>query len=353
MSSVDLSPSFGADGEKLKLRALGGSSRSRARADTVTAWQVEMEARAKDLFDEYDTDGNGFLSREEFARITPPFTDELRGNFDNWDKYGPDGKLGGDGLISRKEFEDPPTNPEEQFAALDENGDGVLSSKDGEISAEDEYAWDTYPYEGEISLEEYKKRFEEKAERDIGAVSDVKVAVDSSTMEIVVTWSEPTLEYMPEDIVYHIERFAPETYEQRMSAYRRATADWLPLKRAWDNNFEKWLDETDADGVKNRNKFPQNQWKTQFGTPEPEQPVEPSEWEPVTGPGSLLMAPSTGTSRSRPRLPIPMPCGWPLRKTHGVDRRRMTQCRVSRNSSSIRTDRSRKVTRPTCATGWR
>lgn len=247
-------------------------------------WQVELEVRGKDEFEEFDIDGDGYWSKDEFAR-RPPEPSDLRAKFENWDRYGASQGTPRDGLISREEFEDPPQDTMEQWTKLNTRADDYLDAQDGEISEEQEYAWDTHPYDGKIDYTEFEKRFEERAERNLGPVSGVRVSVDTTTMEIVVNWSEPSIDFLPEDIMYSIERFAPETYDARDSAYKRAMADWMKVWGDYNNGLQKWLDETDAEGKKNRDKYPRGQWKEKHeeetGNTEPPEPAKPELWERV------------------------------------------------------------------------
>lgn len=80
------------------------------------------EYRAKNTFDRYDLDYDGFLSPHEMeqAHLHPQKRDERLNKQD----------VDGDGIISRNEF----TGDDAAFARLDKNQDGVISDADKHVA---------------------------------------------------------------------------------------------------------------------------------------------------------------------------------------------------------------------------
>ena len=243
-------------------------------------WQVTMDSKPQDEFAQYDLDGNGSWDITEFQQ-TPYFTGPApRNDFKEWDRNPADDQ------ISRTEHANKPEDETEAFRRKDTSGDGALTAKDGEITADEELKWDTYPYDGKIDLQEYIDRYKPRTERDLGPVTGVEAKIDPATMEIVVTWTTPALDSEPEDIAYMIERRAPETVAKRQGEYRKKVQKYTDDLRAWDAAFEKWWNNKVQDGEKNNKQLFPNKKDAQkqfaASTPRPVAPADPSEWEPVT-----------------------------------------------------------------------
>ncbi|MCA8915273.1 MAG: hypothetical protein KDB90_07665 [Planctomycetes bacterium] len=242
-------------------------------------WQVNMDPKPQDEFDQYDDNPkDGFWDLPEFQR-TPYFTGPApRNEFKNWDVTGPNGVAPGDGLISRDEYNHPPKDPREAFDEADKNKDGWLTSKDGEISKDEEYNWDRYPFDSKVDFQEYVDRYKAHDEVDLGAVENVAAKIDPATMEIVVTWEDPAVDSLPPDIQFIIERRAPETVEKRRSEYRQKVQKYTEALRNWEDGFDKWWDkETNPDKKKAQKEY-------EADHPKPVAPKEPSDWEEVVGP---------------------------------------------------------------------
>lgn len=242
-------------------------------------WDVQMEGPQKDEFAQYDENGDGYWDQLEFQR-TPYFgrsTDD--GKFEKWDRFPTDGQ------ISREEYKDPPRSDREAFDEADTNDDGFLTSKDGEITAEEEYNWDRFPFDGKIDFAEYVKRYDPHDEVDLGPVSGVEARLDPATMEIVVSWSDPDLATAPKDLAYMLERRAPETVAKRMTEWRKKVQEYNAKYRDWEARFEKWWNAEAAEGQKsNKQLFPRRpDAEKEFAKTDakPVQPPQPSEWEPV------------------------------------------------------------------------
>ena len=253
-------------------------------------WQVELTPPDADYFEENDLNRDGFWTKEEFSR-TGPYTNPDRAKFENWDRNK-------DGQISREEYDNPPASESENFAKADVNGDGVLTSPN-EITEQEAYDWDrqdpvTGEYDGKINLDEYTKRWDPREERDLGAVSNVRVSVDPTSMEIVVSWDEPQVDSIPEDIAYYIERFAPETYEERKSAYRIKVTKYMEALTAWNKRFDAWWNEPAPEGAKSRKELfsrrpdAEVQYVADTSDTKPIEPKEPGAWEPVTDSADAL-----------------------------------------------------------------
>lgn len=262
-------------------------------------WIVELEAPPQDIFQQYDRNGDGFWDKNEFAS-TPYATgaDKDLANFDNWDRNPEDGR------ISESEHNDPPRSDVTVFEEeLDTNPkDGYLTAPD-EITQAEVDKWDRHPYDGKISLEEYRRRFEPREERDLGAVSNVRVAVDPATMEIVVTWDEPQVQDMPADIVYYVERFAPQTKAERESEYRRRMAKYLEEWRPWNDRFQAWWRGSTEDGKTRRSLFPREdeakkKYVEETGDNPPQEPAKPEDWEVVTETAGELVSGTEFRDRS-------------------------------------------------------
>jgi hypothetical protein len=251
-------------------------------------WEVTMEAPIGDLFSQMDENVDNYIDTIEFQRNMP---DEWRGTlketFNNWDRVDDAGNAKPDGLINRKEFDDPPTDDSERFVALDKDGDGSLTSKAGEATEAEVQAWDRYPFDGKISPQEYSDRYKPHEEVDLGAVENVAARADSATMEIVVTWDDPALAAKPSDLSFMIMRRAPETVAKRQSDYRRKMGEFGPKEREWFDKFDKWYSDpaVDAEGKTNKQKYP-NKLEAQKAfaqiVPRPIAPQEAKEWELVT-----------------------------------------------------------------------
>ncbi|MCB9894669.1 MAG: hypothetical protein H6839_09480 [Planctomycetes bacterium] len=246
-------------------------------------WQVTMDAKPQDEFAQFDTNGDGSWDQIEFQQ-TSYFTGPApRNEFKNWDRNQ-------DGLISKEEYKDPPKDPTEAFAELDKSGDGFLTSKDGEITAEEERTWDRGDFDGKIDFQEYIDRYKPHDEVDVGAVENVAAKIDPATMEIVVTWDDPAVDTVPPDIQYFIERRAPETVEKRRSEYRKRVQKYTEALRAWEDRFDKWWNTTDAEGKKpNKQMWPkksdaEKEYLRSTSDMKPVMPKEASDWEEVAGP---------------------------------------------------------------------
>ncbi|MBZ0135891.1 MAG: hypothetical protein K8I27_05920 [Planctomycetes bacterium] len=251
-------------------------------------WQVEMDGAPEDAFQAADLNKDNFWDKTEFERTTHyPKT-----SFTQWDRDN-------DGRITREEFNNPPVGVEDQFAKLDLDASGDLSAPD-EITDKQAYDWDrqdpdTGEYDGRISLDEFTNRFGPRDERDLGAVSNVQAAVDTSTMQIVVTWDAPQVGKLPEDTAYYIERFAPETFEERMSVYRRDTVPkYMEELQAWKGRFDAWWNDStpQANGKTRKQTYSrrddaEKKYTEETGDAKPLEPEEPGPWEPVTDESTL------------------------------------------------------------------
>lgn len=258
--------------------------------DLPLRWVLEVESPELDEFQKYDEDKSKYWDEDEFRRASKD------GEFAEWDKDG-------DGKISREEFEDPPVGREDRFKELDVNGDGVLT--EGEISAEDVETYDrSNPRDGKVTLEEWLDTTP-KAEFDLAAPTVVDVRFDAKKMEIVVTWTEGDMADKAPDLGYIIERYSPETLKERQDAYGALQLKHTQKLRDWKSKFEEWwkTDAKDEEGnpVTDSDGNPQT-WKELYPrrrdaedifiktTPRPVSPPKPSDWEVVN-----LDAPINGT----------------------------------------------------------
>ncbi|MCA8947364.1 MAG: hypothetical protein KDB29_14110, partial [Planctomycetes bacterium] len=157
-------------------------------------WVVTMDDAKGDEFDEYDiAPKDGVWTENEFQQTPIWGQPNLRGEFKNWDRNS-------DGQISREEYDDPPRDNREQFDELNTNTDGGEFLTEGEITAQQVRDWDRYPYDDKVSFEEFERRYEPREERDLGPVVNVQAKVDPAQMEIIVTWENPAVADLPEDI---------------------------------------------------------------------------------------------------------------------------------------------------------
>jgi hypothetical protein len=256
-------------------------------------WEVTMDTPIGDRFAQMDVNADGLIGSDEFSRELPPeWVGTLKAKFENWDRLNESGDNKPDGFIDRKEYADPPTSPEETFQAMqkpdpaDEKNE-VLTSKAGEISKDDEYKWDRYPFDGKIEFQEYADRYKPHDERGLGAVEAVEAKVDAASMAIVVTWSDPKIDDKPEDIAFMILRRAPETVAQREAAWRQEMVKFNKALEDWDKAFDTWYTSpSDADPAKtNKQAYPdKNKAKDEYAKKNPRlvAPDKPSEWENVT-----------------------------------------------------------------------
>lgn len=207
-------------------------------------FDVTMEPPPEDTFAEYDTNKDGYWTEDEW-RQSPVFPDPP---FAEWDRDG-------DGLISEAEFDEGPRQDERTvFDELDKNGDRALEPGTDDITPEDVEKWDRYPYDGKIDFDEYKLRWEPNPAREFGPVENVEAATDYDAMEIVITWEEPNVGNLADDVTYIIERRAPETVQQRQRDYNRRMRDYRDRLREWEeSNFEPWYSQLSSDYKRNNN----------------------------------------------------------------------------------------------------
>ena len=326
---------------------------SRKMQELPIAWQVVMAVPPENEFAKADENGDGFIDKREFDRWAQPTDDPLRREFKNWDRND-------DGLISPAEFADPPTSDEDRFRELNKNGDKFLTGPD-EITDKEAYDWDRYPFDGKITLEEYKDRYKPRTERDYGPVQNVIARFDPVRMVVVITWDNPDVAKVPEDIVFMIQRRAPETVEKRKREHRQQLIRFQDRDREYMTGYrewaETWLAQDYQDGEGNRVMVPipdapedaetrerpktngeQFQTETQrvreyeriTGKQRPSQPQEPSEWENVPGADrvsgnehldptfdldvtytyAVRMRSAMPPDRGQPGVPLPNSEGW-------------------------------------------
>lgn len=247
--------------------------------------KVNVELTPLSEFETFDENKDGFWDEREF-RASPYYGLPGKvGQFKEWDRHkDAAGKV--DQKISRAEYDDPPVEDDERFKQLDKNGVDGLTAPD-EISNEDALKWDRPPYDGKISLEEFKGRFAADESVDLGAVKSVGVTVDLEKMEIVVTWETPELGTVPPDITYLIERFSPETVEARKKEYGKRVAKYTADLQKWEADFDKWwngptADDADDPARTEKNVEPDRRKalpKFEQITPKPVMPEEPQAWE--------------------------------------------------------------------------
>jgi len=242
--------------------------------------KVTVQDRVQNEFEEYDTDEpkDGRWSEREF-KVTPYAggSGQVR-DFKNWDRDK-------SGYIERKEYDDPPVEEEERFRQLDKSDDKVLTAPD-EISSADMLAWDE-DFDDKITLQEFKDRYKAKEWVDLGPVKSVGVSADLEKMEIVVTWETPEVTTVPPDITYRIERYSPETVEQRRKDYGKAVGRYTDALQKWEAAFDKWWllpTEDDKDAPERTNKAAEPNRRAAMDifakvTPRPVKPEEPSDWE--------------------------------------------------------------------------
>lgn len=243
--------------------------------------KVNVQDRVLNEFEEYDVDPKDERWSEKEFRATPyPSTTGKTKDFKNWDRDGSK-------FIERKEYDDPPVEDDERFRQLDKNEDNSLTAPD-EISSEDLLAWDEN-FDDKVSLQEFKDRYKPKEWVDLGPVKSVGATVDPEKMEIVITWETPELTTVPPDIAYLIERYSPETVEQRKKDYGKRVARYTKELEAWEKAFDAWWNSaTDAedDGEKKNKDIitDKNKAMAAFAQikPKPVMPAQPTEWEEVT-----------------------------------------------------------------------
>ncbi|MCA8918084.1 MAG: hypothetical protein KDB68_01400 [Planctomycetes bacterium] len=246
-------------------------------------WVVTMDDAKGDEFDEYDiAPKDGVWTENEFQQTPIWGQPNLRGEFKNWDRNS-------DGQISREEYDDPPRDNREQFDELNTNTDGGEFLTEGEITAQQVRDWDRYPYDDKVSFEEFERRYEPREERDLGPVVNVQAKVDPAQMEIIVTWENPAVADLPEDISFYIVRRAPETVEKRKAEYRRKVQDYNKRLLEWEARFDSWwTSPSDANAEKTNKQVEPNKNKAQKKFQEatddlkPQAPEQAGDWETVT-----------------------------------------------------------------------
>ncbi|MEZ5992421.1 MAG: hypothetical protein R3E76_08710 [Planctomycetota bacterium] len=246
-------------------------------------WVVTMDEAKGDEFEEFDLNKDGYWDEREFQGTPYWGQPNLRGEFKNWDR------INVDGLISREEYDDPPEDDRELFDKLNTNTSDGDFLTEGEITAQQVRDWDRYPYDDKISFEEFERRYEPREERDLGPVLNVQAKADPAQMEIIVTWDNPDVADVPEDISFYIVRRAPETVEKRKAEYRRRVQDYNKRLLEWEARFDEWWNApSEANAEKKNKQVEPNKVKAQqkfqqvANDPKPQMPEQAGDWETVT-----------------------------------------------------------------------
>ncbi|MBE7493247.1 MAG: hypothetical protein HS108_16010 [Planctomycetes bacterium] len=241
--------------------------------------RVTIQDREQNEFEEYDTDKDGRWSETEFRKSPYGSMGGRLGKFAEWDRNG-------DKFIDQNEYKDPPKEDEERFKELDLNNDGFLTAPD-EITSDELRKWDRPDvdnddtFDNKISLQEYKDRYKPDETVALAPVKSVGVTFDPERMEIVVTWDAPA--EVPSDASFLIERYSPETREQRRREHDGRVRKYNADLRAWEERFEKWWESPAEDGQrKNKdvhpNKILAKQVFAKVDSP-PVPPAQPEDWE--------------------------------------------------------------------------
>jgi hypothetical protein len=214
------------------------------------------------------------------------------------------------------------------FAALDASGNGRLEAP-SEITHDQLDAMD-YSGNGYVTFEDYRRfRTEGPVPRfNLARPGAVTVATDPNRMESVIRWDDPVAEDLPEDLAYVIERRAPETVAARRAEFRQQIRAHSEAEMAWLAARDQWLNQPHDDGERRRrDAIPSSRWDAEYasasGSPRPQPPVEPSEWELVT------QAPVTGNEFRD--------TSFQLNTTYVYAVRAVTQSRLYRGTE-VRTD---------------
>lgn len=223
--------------DRAPFSAIAGEVRA---TNLPTEYKVNIVPKQEDDFQKYDADKDRQWDQGEFdasgyATKKPPPANE----FKNWDRH----KV--DGLISREEFDDPPLNPDEVWAASDKNKDGEL--KPPEITPAEVEKMDRgdgeVGYDGKITRPEFDDRYKEDDSVDLGPVTELTATANTLTMSIDLTWKAPAVGKLPPDIQYLIERKCPKLDAEREKKWGADMRKYRTEFDAWNVAFEAWWNE--------------------------------------------------------------------------------------------------------------
>ncbi|MDC1142615.1 EF-hand domain-containing protein [Planctomycetota bacterium] len=246
------------------------------------AYDLPMDIKVRttgadiDEFSQFDEDGGGSWSKEEWEQSPYRGMDGDKGVFENWDRDG-------DGYISKAEYETPPEDADELFKKLD------VDPTDGELTLNEfpQLKEADKNQDNKVSPEEFAdwNSGERVSFKKIGIVSDVTARIDPNAMKVVVSWNEPDIEdgFRPDDLQYVIYASSPEDRAKRDRDYMKVAAAASKLITEWKAGLKKWENEpSDEEGKSNKDKYgrkAEEEYKKLF--PKPRKPKKPSEWNEV------------------------------------------------------------------------